>query len=99
MISPPRSVSRRALFATFCTVGVVIAVVFVMVRQRSMGQAPAIDLPSAENLSRFADRRGLLFSSSAFDSTNGTVGLSLLETPEVGRYRTDLRCERVHFGG
>jgi hypothetical protein len=40
---------------------------------------------------------GLLFVSSAFDASNGTVGISRSDAPTDQRYQTTLRCERVHF--
>ncbi len=99
MITLRKRVSRRFLFAMFCALGVVVATSYVTLRQRSPGQPRAADLSIAENLSVLNGRRGLLFSSTAFDSTNGTVGVSVVDAPDGERYRTDLRCERVHFGG
>jgi len=53
-------------------------------------------MPLATSLAVLGDHPGLLFASSAFDRTNGYLGLISLAEPSM-RYRIDLRCERVHF--
>src|SRR4051794_37128561 len=93
------SLSRGLLFATFCGVFLALAVGTIWLRHRSVKRSPGAELPIAENLSILDGRGGLLFSSAAFDATNGTIGVSPWSAPEERRYRTELRCERVHFGG
>jgi len=53
-------------------------------------------MPLATSLAVLGDHPGLLFASSAFDRTNGYLGLISLAEPSMC-YRIDLRCERVHF--
>ena len=91
------AISRGLLFATFCGVFLALAVGTVLVRHRSVKSSPDTEPPLAENLSVLDSRGGLLFSSAAFDVTNGTIGVSPWDAPEEGRHRTELRCERVHF--
>jgi hypothetical protein len=88
---------RLFLFAGFCAVCILLAFGYVLVRHRSPASPASTLPPSAENLSILTGRPGLLFSSAAFDPTNGTVGLTTLDAPENERHRTELRCERVHF--
>ena len=50
-----------------------------------------------KSLSVLGSQPGLLFASAAFDQTNGYLAIASLHSPETDRYRTELRCERVHF--
>jgi hypothetical protein len=89
--------SRGLLFATFCAVFVFLAVGYVVIRHRSPSSGSNTLPPLADNLSILDGHRGLLFSSAAFDATNGTVGVHRFDGSEEDRHRTGLRCERVHF--
>jgi hypothetical protein len=53
----------------------------------------------AETLTVLGNRPGFLFTSTAFDRTNGFLGVESTGPSGSERYETKLRCERVHFGG
>lgn len=61
--------------------------------------AAAADSSVADSLAVLDRQPGLLFASAAFDRTNGYLAIASLGSPETDRYRTKLRCERVHFAG
>jgi hypothetical protein len=90
------------LFAVFSAVFLAIAAVYV-VRARVKSSAPPAGTASteaprvADSLTVLGDRRGFLFSSTAFDRTNGYLGVESLDGSGPARYETTLRCERVHF--
>jgi hypothetical protein len=88
------------LFAAFCAVFVVLAVGYVF-RARALSTAPvataAVAAPVADGLSVLGNRTGFLFSSTAFDRTNGFLGLEATGPAGAERYDTTLRCERVHY--
>jgi hypothetical protein len=99
-MEPPRPFSWRLLaFAALTVCSIAVAVGYIALRQARTAQ-PAASLPPApvaQSLEILAGRPGVLFSSAAFDSTNGYLALRPLAGSEDRRYRTDLRCERVHF--
>src|SRR5688572_7152908 len=61
--------------------------------------AAAVTGPVAGSLAVPGPRAGLLFSSAAYDRTNGHLAIESLGGPETHRSVTELRCERVHFAG
>ena len=93
------STSRVVVFAalTLCAVGV--AVGYVLLRQARSAEVLTTSLaaPIARSLDVLGGRPGLLFSSAAFDETNGYLSVRPLGASDDSRYRTELRCERVHF--
>ncbi len=95
-----RRPSPVLLFAVFCTVFLAIAAGYIF-RARTISTASAVAAPAAapiaDNLSVLGDRPGFLFTSTAFDRTNGFLGVASMVEPETERYETKLRCERVHF--
>jgi hypothetical protein len=93
--------SRRVMFAAFCLCSIAIAVGYVALRHKSSAPAPgaATDAAVAGDIGVLGNRAGLLFSSAAFDGTNGFVGIQALGRPDSERYRTALRCDRVYFAG
>ena len=95
-----RRPSPVLLFAAFCTVFLAIAAGYIF-RARTISTASAVAAPAAapiaDNLSVLGDRPGFLFTSTAFDRTNGFLGVASMGAPETERYETKLRCERVHF--
>lgn len=99
-IEPSRPVpSRVVAFAALILFAIGIAVGYLVIRQARSAQPgperpPA---PIARSLDVLGGRPGVLFSSAAFDSTNGYLAVRPLDGSEDNRYRTELRCERVHF--
>ena len=99
----PRTVASL-MFAAFCGVFLAIAAVYVL-RGRVYvlrTAVPATNAPAeapvvADSLTVLGDRPGFLFSSTAFDRTNGYLGVESLGGSGTARYETTLRCERVHF--
>lgn len=100
MPTAARRPSPVLLFVAFCTVFLAIAAGYVF-RARTIATAPAVAgpaaTPSADNLAVLGDRPGFLFTSTAFDRTNGYLGVASMGTSGSERYDTALRCERVHF--
>ncbi len=102
MPTVPRAPSRPLMFAAFCAVFLAIAAVYVF-RARVNSSAPPAATAAAEapvvadSLTVLGDRPGFLFSSTAFDRTNGYLGVESLGGSGTARYETTLRCERVHF--
>jgi hypothetical protein len=104
VIEPPldqsRSLSFRLIaFAALILCSIGIAVGYLVVRQARLAQPgperpPA---PVARSLEVLGGQPGVLFSSAAFDSTNGYLAVQALGASEDSRYRTELRCERVHY--
>jgi hypothetical protein len=95
-----QSVSRPLAFVALCLLSVAIVATHLLLR-RSSAKLGSVDseIPLATNIAVLGDRSGLLFTSATFDRTNGYLGLALLGPESTGRYRTELRCERVHFAG
>jgi hypothetical protein len=97
---PPRPLSTRLLaFAALTLCSIAVAVGYLVVRQARSAQ-PGPDRPSApiaQSLDVLGGRPGVLFSSAAFDSTNGFLAVRAIGASEDRLYRTELRCERVHF--
>jgi len=96
-----RKPSRPLMFAAFCAVFVAIAAGYLF-RARALTTATAVAVPAeapvlADGLAALGDRPGFLFSSTAFDRTNGFLGLATMDTAGSDRYETTLRCERVHI--
>jgi len=91
-----KDTSPRIVFVGLCAVCVALAGGYVVLKR---GAAPAagLDLPVATEIGVVAERPALLFSSAAFDRTNGFLGLVPLHAERPNRYRTELRCDRVHF--
>jgi hypothetical protein len=91
--------SRRLLFLAFCVCFAGLAIVYVVrarVRSTAGATAPAAERV-AGNLDVVAGRPGLLFASAAFDQSNGFLALESMGAAAPERYRSTLRCERVHF--
>lgn len=95
MASPARTVSCRLMFVAFCACSVAIAVGYIALRHAP--STAVTDGAVAESMTVLGGRPGLLFSSGAFDRTNGSLAIQPLGAAESERYRTLLRCERVHF--
>lgn len=86
------------MFIAFCAVAVAIGVGYLVFRRGpGIDAANASDGVVAESLSVLGGRPGLLFSSGAFDRTNGYLSIVPLDATDTERYRTGLRCERVHY--
>ena len=99
-IEAPRPLSTRLLaFAALTLCSIALAVGYLIVRQaRSVQPGPdRPPAPVAQSLDVLGGRPGVLFSSAAFDTTNGYLAVRELDGSEDRRYRTELRCERVHF--
>lgn len=95
------STYRVVLFAALALCATGIAVGYVLLRQarsEAVSTTPA-STPLARSLKVLGGRPGLLFSSAAFDQTNGYLSVRPLGASDEVRYRTELRCERVHFAG
>jgi hypothetical protein len=84
------------MFAALCLCCAAGALGYAVLKRSGRGSAPPA-LRTAESLSVLSGRPGLLFSSAAFDATNGVIGVRALDAPDTERYTTGLRCERVHF--
>lgn len=100
MASPPRTKSRRLMFVAFCACSVAIALGYIALRHSPWTRTSITAVPDgtlAESLAVLGNRPGLLFSSAAFDRTNGYLAIQPLGALDGERYRTVLRCERVHF--
>jgi hypothetical protein len=100
MPTAARQPSHRLMFVAFCTVFLAIAAGYVF-RARTLSTAPAATAPAAtpvaDSLTVLGNRPGFLFTSTAFDRTNGFLGIASMGTSGTDRYETTLRCERVHF--
>jgi hypothetical protein len=102
MPSPTRTPWRPVMFLAFCGAFVAIAVGYIVRARVVRPEAPAAgiaDRAMADSLGVLGNRPGLLFSSAGYDSTNGYLALISLASPATDRYRTALRCDRVHFAG
>ena len=89
--------SHRVLFAAVCVIAVSTAVGYLAFRDRfDRRRSNGPEIPLATTIDVLGNRPALLFSSSAFDRTNGFAGIAAL-TGDPIRYRTELRCERVHY--
>jgi hypothetical protein len=101
MPTAARRSSHRLMFVAFCAVFLAIATGYVF-RARTLSTAPAptapaAAIPVADSLTVLDNRPGFLFTSTAFDRTNGFLGLASMSGSGPDRYETTLRCERVHF--
>ena len=90
-------ISRVLIFGGFCLCAVVIAAATIAVRRQGSEKLSAEGPPLATRLHVLGNRPALLFSSAAFDRTNGVLGIQGLGAPDSERYTTGLRCDRVHF--
>jgi hypothetical protein len=100
MLSSIPTVTRRAAFVVVCASSIAIAIGYILLRQSSLTGADhsaAIGTPIAESLASLGGRPGILFSSAAFDSTNGHLAIVPAGGADAERYRMAMRCERVHF--
>jgi hypothetical protein len=93
------SVSRHLLFVIVCVCSIALGGAYIAFRHvpGTNGDVGTADVPLAENMAVLEGKPGLLFSSAAFDKTNGYLELLATGAPDGTRYRTPLRCERVHF--
>ncbi len=103
MAATNRRALRGLMFAAFCVLFLAIAAGYLFrARARSMAPAAAgagaAAAAVADTVAVLANRPGLLFTSTAFDSTNGFLGIASVAAPDNERYQTTLRCERVHYG-
>jgi len=92
--------TRRVLFLILCAISVAVAAGYAVLRRPSPHAASTgaeAGMPLAKTVTVLGDRPRLLFTSAAFDSTNGFLGIVPLSTDSPERYRTELRCDRVHF--
>lgn len=89
------------LFAVLSLCCLVVGVSYVVLYNRTSPETSS-GAPRGEPLATTLDLPGvskrLLFSSAAFDSTNGHMMVASLDGGAAPRSRTALRCERVHFG-
>jgi hypothetical protein len=95
------TISRRRglMFAAFCACFIAIAVAYVSrarVLSTPTASVPGDAAPVAASLAALRSTRGILFSSAAFDSTNGHLGFESSGPAGAERHRIALRCERVH---
>ena len=100
MPSSTPTITRRAAFVVVCACSIAVAIGYILLRQSSLTGADHSDAtaaPIAESLSSLGGRPGILFSSAAFDSTNGHLAIVPAGGADAERYRTAMRCERVHF--
>lgn len=106
MTNPPTdearfSSARLLVFAALVFSLIVIVVGYLYQRQGrpTAGVKNAPQAPVASSLGVLGGKPGVLFSSAAFDDTNGYLMIQPLGAPDDSRRRTELRCERVHFAG
>jgi hypothetical protein len=102
MATADRKPARLIVFVAFCAVFLAIAIGYV-VRARVASTETAATAPvaarMADSVTVLGGHPGFLFSSTAFDRTNGFLGIASMSAPDTDRYETALRCERVHYGG
>src|SRR4051794_14195871 len=84
------------MFAALCLCCVAGVVGYALLKRGGRRGTPAA-LRTAESISVLGGKPGLLFSSAAFDATNGGVGIRAVDAPDDERFTTRLRCERVYF--
>src|SRR4051812_7398909 len=94
-----RTIPAQVLFAVLCVGCLGIATGYLVHRRSSSNITPdGVEIPAvATAISVLGDRPAVLFSSSAFDRTNGFLGMATIDGEATKRFRIDLRCERVHF--
>jgi hypothetical protein len=91
--------SRVLIFAVLACTFTAVAVGYVLRARSTAASMPAGAslAPVAESMSALGGRPGLLFTSAAFDRTNGHLALEPLSPEDGGRRIAGLRCDRVHF--